>query len=67
MRFMQFRHFGYMYSNGVDYYFIASSILKYYVIMRAGFEEGKTAEQIKFNPDNFRKLKNEANCETWKD
>ena len=30
-------------------------------------KEGKTAEQIKFNPDNFVKLKNEANRDAWSD
>ncbi|MBP2279894.1 Na+/alanine symporter [Psychrobacter sp. PL15] len=30
-------------------------------------KEGKTGEQIKFNPDDFVKLKDEANREAWKD
>ena len=30
-------------------------------------KEGKTGDQIKFNPDNFVKLKNEANRDAWTD
>ena len=30
-------------------------------------KEGKNADQIKFNPDNFIKLKNEANRDAWSD
>ena len=30
-------------------------------------KEGKTAEQIKFNPDDFVKLKDEANRDAWTD
>lgn len=30
-------------------------------------KEGKTGVQIKFNPDNFVKLKDEANRDVWTD
>ena len=30
-------------------------------------KEGKTGDQIKFNPDDFVKLKDEANRDAWTD
>ena len=32
-----------------------------------GVKEGKTGDQIKFDPDNFVKLRDEANRDAWTD